>query len=128
VTAPVLLCPGGRLPADLAGSWGAAAFAELTHAPTGFSGLGSEVVALANGHTGPWQCYAGHGALLVVLAGHLAVEPGPGAAAVVAGAGDTLAIAAGAVHRERHGGGADPVRFTRLAPGGPAVPAPAPPG
>lgn len=124
----MLLCPGGELPAALAGSWGAAALAELTHAPTGFSGLGGEIVEYAPGTGGPWQHYAAHGALLVVLAGRLAVEPGPAAAPVVAGAGDTIAVAAGAVHRECHGGGATPARFARLAPGGPAVPAPAPPG
>jgi uncharacterized RmlC-like cupin family protein len=123
VTAPVVLCPGGQLPAALAGRWGAAALAEVTHAPTGRSGLGGGPATLAAGSTGAPQQYAGDGALVVVLAGRLAIDWAAGFARhVVAGPGDAIAVAGGTVHRERHAGGGE-VRFVRLAPDGGPVPA-----
>lgn len=124
MTAAVLLCPGGQLPAALAGQWGAAALAELTHAPTGFSGFGAGAATLAAGSTGPPQQYPGGGALVVVLAGRLAIDWDPGSGRhVVAGPGDAIAVAGGTVHRERHAGGPGDARFVRLAPDGGPVPA-----
>ena len=124
MTAPVTLYPGGRLPPDATAGWLPAALAELTHAPTGHSGLGAAAATLSPGDAGGAQCYPAGDALLVVLGGQLAIEFGPGlATTVVAAAGDAVAIASGTVHRERHGGGNAPVRFLRIAPGGPALPA-----
>jgi uncharacterized RmlC-like cupin family protein len=95
--------PGGVLPADLAARWLAAGLAELTHAPTGYSGLGLELVELGPGASGEQHHGQGGESLLVVLAGTVAIEEVSGTgAAVSAIAGDTVAIGAGVPHRVRN--------------------------
>jgi uncharacterized RmlC-like cupin family protein len=87
---------GGVLPADAAARWAGAALAEITHAPTGYSGLGLEVLELADGAGGSLDATRGADALLVVLAGEVRIEAGPdGADTVRAVAGDAVTIAAG---------------------------------
>jgi quercetin dioxygenase-like cupin family protein len=99
----IVCYPGGLLPADVAARWVAAGLAELTHAPTGYSGLGLELVELAPGESGARRDGQGGESLLVVLAGAVAIEDVAGTGtAVGATAGDAVAIGAGVSHRLRN--------------------------
>lgn len=124
MTAPVRHCPGGQLPPDLAAIWRDASLAEVTHAPSGHSGLGTSIVEFAPDAVGAAQAYPDGPALLVVLAGRLAIDFGTMLGATIeAVAGDSVAIAPGHAHRERAADASEPVRFVRFAPAGPPVPA-----
>jgi quercetin dioxygenase-like cupin family protein len=109
---------GGTLPPHVAAHWAGAGFAELTHAPTGYSGLALELVALAPGESGAARRGRSEESLLVVLAGTVIVEELAGAGeSVSAAAGDAVAVGAGVPHRVRNGSASAPARCA-LYPGG----------
>jgi quercetin dioxygenase-like cupin family protein len=92
------LIPGGDLgtAAGLSASshpWLRDALAELTHAPTGFSGLDAVTHTVNPGATSPPRSHGGNSALICVLEGELQAssldEP---ARWLRASAGDTLAV------------------------------------
>jgi quercetin dioxygenase-like cupin family protein len=114
----IVCYPGGALPPDVAARWAGAGLAELTHAPTGYSGLGLELVELAPGECGAARRGRSEESLLVVLAGAVTVEEASGTGhAANASAGDTVAIGAGLSHRLRNGSASAPARCV-LYPGG----------
>lgn len=93
-TAPILV-PGGHLSGDLAGTWAAAALAEITHGPTGYADLDMTRVRLAPGGTAtPVAALRGPGPLLLaVLQGRIRVTASAtGDDVLVATAGDAVAI------------------------------------
>ncbi|MBL8224692.1 MAG: cupin domain-containing protein [Chromatiales bacterium] len=115
--------PGGVLPPDVAARWAGAGLAELTHAPTGYSGLGLELVELAPGESGVARRGSSEESLLVVLAGSVTVEEVAGAGETIsAAAGDAVAIGAGVSHRLRNDSGSVPARCVLYAGGVNPVP------
>lgn len=114
----IVCYPGGVLPPDVAARWAGAGLAELTHAPTGHSGLGLELVELGPGECGPARRGTSEESLLVVLAGTVTVAEVAGAGRTVgAAAGDAVAIGAGVSHRLRNDSAGMPARCV-LYPGG----------
>lgn len=99
----IVCYPGGVLPADVAACWMGAGLAELTHAPTGCSGLGAELLELAPGECGAVRRGSAAGSLLVILAGTVIVEEVTGGCDTVSAvAGDAVAVTAGVAHRLRN--------------------------
>jgi len=114
----IVCYPGGVLPADVAACWMGAGLAELTHAPTGYSSLGAELLELAPGECSAMRRGSGAGSLLVILAGTVTVEEVTGGGdAASAVAGDAVAVAAGVAHRLRNASAGLPARCVAY-PGG----------
>jgi quercetin dioxygenase-like cupin family protein len=114
----IVLYPGGALPPDVAARWAGDGLAELTHAPTGHSGLALEPVELAPGECGAARRGRSEDSLLVVVAGTVIVEAiAGGGQSASAAAGDAVAIGAGLSHRLRNESASAPARCV-LYPGG----------